>query len=182
MNIVNKKIWFIADFHFGHDNVIRYCNRPFKTTTEMNTAMIKNFNKVVGKNDVVYILGDISWLNTQSTKQIIKSLNGFKFLVKGNHDRKGNQYYRNMGFIEVYDHPIILDDKIALSHRPLYTNYLNIHGHTHNVKENKKGTNNFCVSVEMINYTPISLQEIVEQNKDEEEEEIIDKYVINDCW
>ena len=114
LTYANKKIWFIADFHFGHNNVIKYCDRPFKTTTEMNTAMIKNFNKVVGKNDVVYILGDISWLNTQSTKQIIKSLNGFKFLIKGNHDRKGNQYYRNMGFVEVYDHPIILDDKIAL--------------------------------------------------------------------
>ena len=176
MNVMNKKIWFIADFHFGHNNVIKYCDRPFKTTTEMNTTMIKNFNNVVGKNDVVYILGDISWLNTQSTKQIIKSLNGFKFLVKGNHDRKGNQYYRNMGFVEVYDHPIILDDKIALSHNPLYTNYLNIHGHTHTVKANKRGTNRFCVSVEMINYTPISLQEIIEQNKD-----IIEQNNVEQC-
>lgn len=81
-----------------------------------------------------------------------------------------------MGFVEVYDHPIILDDKIALSHNPLYTNYLNIHGHTHNVRENKKGTNNFCVSVEMINYTPISLQEIVEQNK-----EIVEQNKVEQC-
>ena len=163
MNELDKKIWFIADFHFGHGNVIKYCNRPFKTITEMNNALIKNYNKVVGKNDICYILGDISWLNRKSTTQIIKSLNGFKFLIKGNHDKKGNQYYRNMGFVEVYDKPIIFKNKFILSHEPVSSSsFINIRAHLHNNFPNKIDIDNVCVSVENINYKPISLNEIVE--------------------
>lgn len=162
MNLQDKKIWFIADFHFGHHKVIEYCNRPFKTTTEMNNALIKNYNSVVGGNDIVYILGDLSFLNTESTTQIVNTLKGFKILIKGNHDPKTNSGYRKMGFIEVYDKPIILFDKYILSHEPIETNYgdmINIYGHLHNNVKNDD-LNKFCVSVEKIDYKPISLNEI----------------------
>ena len=92
MKFNDKKIWLIADLHFGHKNAIDYCKRPFKNATEMNNVLIKKFNKKVGKNDIVFILGDLTWLNTVSTTQIVKSLHGFKYLIKGNHDKKGNQY------------------------------------------------------------------------------------------
>ena len=162
MHIENKKIWLVADFHFGHHKVIDYCKRPFKTTTEMNTALIKNYNKVVGANDIVYILGDLSFLNTKSTAEIVSSLKGFKFLIKGNHDPKTNAAYRKMGFIDVYDKPIILLNKYILSHEPIEKDigYLfNIYGHLHNNKL-KDNYHKFCVSVENINYTPISLEEV----------------------
>lgn len=164
MKLIDKKIWFTADFHFGHNNIIEYAKRPFKTTTEMNNTLIKNFNKTVGKNDVVYILGDISFLNTISTTEIIKSLNGFKFLIKGNHDHKTNSGYRKMGFMEVYNHPIILDNQYILSHEPISGNtghLLNIHGHTHNVVPNTN-LDKFCVSVEMTDYKPVELSYISE--------------------
>lgn len=159
MNIWDKRIWLIADFHFGHRSIINYCNRPFKDVSEMNTTLIRNYNKVVDHNDIVYILGDLSFLNTESTTQIVKSLKGFKFLIKGNHDRKSNSCYRKMGFMEVYDKPILLGNSIILSHEPVFSNLLNIHGHIHNnLIDNKP--DNICVSVECINYTPISLQKI----------------------
>ena len=159
MKLTDKKIWVTADFHFGHNNIIEYAKRPFKTTTEMNNTLIKNFNQTVGKNDVVYILGDISFLNTISTTEIIQSLNGFKFLIKGNHDHKTNSGYRKMGFMEVYDKPIIINNYYILSHEPLQGNIghlINVHGHTHNVISNTD-TNRFCVSVEMTDYKPIDL-------------------------
>ena len=40
--------------------------------------------------------------------EFLGRLQGRKFLVKGNHDRKSNQYYRLAGFEEVYDHPVII--------------------------------------------------------------------------
>ena len=164
MKLIDKKIWLIADFHFGHHKIIEYCNRPFKNTTEMNNTLIKNFNKTVGKNDVVYILGDLSFLNTVSTTEIIKNLNGFKFLIKGNHDHKTNAAYRKMGFIEVYDKPIILNNKWILSHEPILCStqcLKNIHGHTHNMAPNCS-TFSFCVSVELIHYKPISLDDVAD--------------------
>ena len=162
MLINNKNVFFYADPHFGHKNVIRYCNRPFTSVSEMNTQLIKNFNKVVGHDDVVYILGDFSFLNTISTTEILKSLNGYKFLIKGNHDRKTNTAYRKMGFVEVYDKPIVLMNCFILSHEPIdenVGNMINIYGHLHQNAINNSSMK-FCACVEKTDYKPISLDEI----------------------
>ena len=166
--LTDKKIWLTSDWHLGHDNVIKYCNRPFANTSEMNTALRKNFNKLVAPHDIVYVLGDISFLNTVSTTEWIKSLHGFKFLIKGNHDPKTNTAYRKMGFTEVYDKPIILFDRYILSHEPLFddeyvdTRFINIYGHLHNNAVNEFA-NKYCVSVEKTDYKPISLEQISEE-------------------
>lgn len=162
MKTDNRKIWFTADFHLGHKNVIKYCNRPFTSTTEMNTQLIKNYNKLVSNEDIVYILGDLSFLNTISTTEIVRSLHGYKFLVKGNHDRKTNSAYRKMGFVEVYDQPIFLLNRYLLSHEPvdLYMpSMVNIYGHVHEKAVNDD-PNRFCCCVEQTDYKPISLDQI----------------------
>ena len=51
----DRKVWFTSDTHFGHKNVIPYCNRPWETVEEMNEALINNWNSVVKENDIVQI-------------------------------------------------------------------------------------------------------------------------------
>lgn len=157
------KCYFIADPHFGDDRIRRYENRPFSNAEEMDKEMISRWNAVVKNADAVYVLGDFGAEGYEST--ILSKLNGHKFLVKGNHDLKSNDEYREAGFEEVYDHPIIIDGFWILSHDALYVNtnmpYANIFGHVHNspiVKDYSK--QHFCVSVERIDYTPISFESI----------------------
>jgi calcineurin-like phosphoesterase family protein len=50
--------WFTSDFHLGHFNIIRYCNRPFPDTAGMNAAILERLNASVKQDDVLYFLGD----------------------------------------------------------------------------------------------------------------------------
>jgi calcineurin-like phosphoesterase family protein len=162
------KIWIISDTHFNHINIIKYCNRPFNTVEEMNDTLIKNWNKNILKKDLVYHLGDFSFYNNDSSSKILKKLNGRKRLILGNHDIESNNYYRKIGFEEVYEFPIILSEFYILSHKPIYLNntmpYINIHGHIHSNeiicfdKDNKNHYFNACV--ENNNYSPILLNDI----------------------
>jgi calcineurin-like phosphoesterase family protein len=79
--------WFTSDTHFCHDNIIKYCNRPFSDVDQMNEALIDNWNGCVQPGDNIYHLGDFgTYKDLSSIEKIIKRLNGNKFLVAGNHD------------------------------------------------------------------------------------------------
>jgi len=78
-------IYFTSDQHFYHENVIKYCNRPFSSVEEMNQILIKNWNNTVGPDDIVYCLGDFS-MAFRSVEMFSQALNGVKYLVPGNHD------------------------------------------------------------------------------------------------
>ena len=160
-----SKIYFIADTHFGDERILRYENRPFESAENMDCRLIDRWNKVVGQEDTVYLLGDFGADGYES--KILAELNGKKILVKGNHDTKTSEEYRNFGFCEVYDLPVILDGFWILSHDALYVNenmpYANLFGHVHNspiIKDFSK--QHFCVCVERIDYTPISFDKIKE--------------------
>ena len=60
MKFETQNIFFTSDFHVGHTNVIRFDGRPFKDVDEMNQSLIDNWNSVVGDEDVVFYLGDLS--------------------------------------------------------------------------------------------------------------------------
>ena len=79
-------IFVTSDLHFGHANMIRYCNRPYSDVDNMNRLLVMNWNEVVGTKDRVYILGDFAMGHRQETVPIAKQLNGEKYLVPGNHD------------------------------------------------------------------------------------------------
>ena len=87
------KRFYIADTHFGHKNIIRYDNRPFNSVHEMDNELIENWNSVVSNDDIVYILGDISWYDDSKTANIFSRLNGHKILIKGNHDKISSYLY-----------------------------------------------------------------------------------------
>jgi calcineurin-like phosphoesterase family protein len=77
------KIFVTSDTHFGHNNIIKYCNRPFKTSQEMDETLIKNYNSVVSNDDHVYFLGDFSMSNDpEYLNYIFHRLHGRKFLIK----------------------------------------------------------------------------------------------------
>ncbi len=84
-------IYFTADTHFYHENIIRYCNRPFKNAEEMNETIIANWNAIVRPVDSIYVLGDFVIGNAEKQKErlgnIVKRLKGNIFLVKGSHDK-----------------------------------------------------------------------------------------------
>lgn len=162
-------IYFIADTHFDEDNIRRYENRPFRSVVEMNETIIKNWNSAVTEYDEVYVLGDFGAADNE--QYILKQLNGIKYLVKGNHDTKSNEYYRNSGFKEVYDKPILFENFWILSHEPIYVNsnmpYANLFGHVHNNPIIKDySSQHFCVSAERVNYTPILFEDIAKQVKE----------------
>ena len=114
-------IWFTSDLHFNHDNIIRYCDRPFADVDEMNRALINNFNSVVDHNDMVVFVGDVCMGKIESSIALVHHLNGFKILKPGNHDRchsmfdNGSDKYKN--YLELYKNvfdDIILDDVYLL--------------------------------------------------------------------
>ena len=80
-------IYYIADMHFGHENVIRFDDRPFADTEQMDEVLIQNWNERVTADDTVYVLGDAFWKNEENSIRIMQRLQGHKHLIQGNHDR-----------------------------------------------------------------------------------------------
>lgn len=90
------KQYVTADFHYGHRNIIKYCNRPFSSLEEMNNTITTNFNKIIKEDDIVFHIGDWCFRNspggksgegaTKKATDYLKELKGNWVLLKGNHD------------------------------------------------------------------------------------------------
>lgn len=130
----------------------------------MQHVIKAKWNKVVCKDDLVFHLGDVAFsYSKQKLTKLISKLNGRKILIIGNHDTRHKEaWWREVGFESVYQYPIIYKGFYMLSHQPLYINdhmpYINIHGHIHS--NNYDDSQHINVSVEQINYTPISFYQI----------------------
>jgi len=94
-----KNIYFTADTHFNHANIIRYCGRPFPSITEMNETLIAKWNARVGKRDLIYHLGDFAW---GDWVPILERLNGEIILIRGGHDKRAQKKYSGR-FIQTAD-------------------------------------------------------------------------------
>ena len=131
-------IYFIADTHFGHANVIKMCNRPYSDIDTMNVELIAAWNHRVTGNDTVYILGDM-FFRCNDPEPILKQLKGKKHLILGNHDgswmTKGDfsHYFASINnYLEVSDgtRGMTLCHYPLLSWKHAKTTYM-IHGHIH---------------------------------------------------
>lgn len=77
-------IYFTSDLHLGHENAIRFMDRPFQNTEEMNHTLISNYNALVRETDTVYILGDLAYrIPVDEANALIAMLRGKKVLIKG---------------------------------------------------------------------------------------------------
>jgi calcineurin-like phosphoesterase family protein len=178
-----KDIWVIADFHFGHRNIINYCNRPFTSIEEMNETLLNNYKKVVGSNGLVYFLGDMSFGRQERKEQTCKwwceQLPGtIVTYIKGSHDYGIRptmlNYPKNVQKVLLKDYIQVEGIRFLLTHEPFYMDPAKeyehdwlLHGHVHNNKPLMNVSNkSINVSVEAIKYTPISLYDIVKQIKE----------------
>ena len=149
-------IWFTADLHFGHRNILRHTDRPFSNIKEMEEYIITTWNDQVKPRQMVWVLGDFSFYGKEKTRDILSRLNGDIRIVRGNHDKHARQLVE-VGFSNVYEnHYIELVNHyyVNLSHFPYHplgevkdydTRYLHkrmvddgkwlLHGHTHSIEK-----------------------------------------------
>ena len=153
-------IWIISDTHFGHENIIRYCGRPFRDAYHMNEAMIERWNAVVRPSDHVYHLGDVA-SSQQTLNYVMPRLTGHKRLVLGNHDNHAPiadyaQYFKKIMLWRKFDTLILTHVPLMLQNFPGKST-VNVHGHIHEKPSPAGPYLNACV--EWTNYTPIHLDD-----------------------
>lgn len=139
-------IFFTADLHFGHKNVINFDSRLFETVEEMDQELIKRWNNKVSNKDIVYVLGDMFWKGQDYARDILEQLNGKIVLIKGNHDKRWLSNTKCKGLIKSikdYDEIKINNRKIILSHYPIHfyngahSGAIMLYGHVHNTREER---------------------------------------------
>ncbi len=178
------KLFFTSDTHFFHKNIITYTNRPFENIHQMNEAIVKNWNKVVPKDGIVFHLGDVSLRAIPKVlNDLLFRLNGDKYLVIGNHEKDalGKEYIRthwkgiyDIAEIFVPDEEITYKKQhILMCHYPMLTwnashrGSWQLFGHVHGGLSNKGEINHhpaqMDVGVDCHNFTPISYQQVKEQ-------------------
>jgi calcineurin-like phosphoesterase family protein len=172
-----KKIWFTSDWHLNHKNICRGVSswasgyRDFDTLAEMNDCIIDNLNKVVPRNDCLYMLGDVIFGDKSLLPDFISRINCKEIhLIYGNHDEKIQKnhdfqalFASTACFREVWFGKTLL----TLSHYPLYEwkdsprRYsIHLHGHCHgNLKEAFKALR-MDVGVDTNNFKPYSFDQI----------------------
>jgi calcineurin-like phosphoesterase family protein len=153
--------YFLADPHMGHNNLLSYQSEPFETIEQKEALITANIKKTVGSGDELWLLGDVflhGW-HKERAKEWLSQFKFKKILIMGNHDKcRSVTWFKDIGFNEVYQYPVILEDKYIISHEPIEINMIgrfkNIHGHLHTKDMNCRNYLNVCV--EKQNYTPIS--------------------------
>lgn len=176
----SKNILFTSDTHFGHQNIIRFCNRPFESVEQMNEELVKRWNLVVGKNDIVFHLGDVMFGGSALFESIIPRLNGKKYLILGNHDYKNmresyRKYFEKVTtkmFISIDGQPIILNHEPLLCFGGQTSNKIwHLFGHVHTSHNTAQGSDYermkamstctmYDVGVDFNHYQPIKYQEV----------------------
>lgn len=178
------KIWFTSDTHFGHQNILRFCERPFVSVEEMDNTIIERWNLKVGKDDIVFHLGDFAFATNKRWQELISLLNGKIYLILGNHDiiRWPGTYTMQL-FDRVENQMMLKIDnkyKVYLNHFPFlcydgtYRNpedcTIQLHGHVHERvggigKDDQRLQYRFPyqydVGVDNNNFYPISWEEIL---------------------
>lgn len=187
-----QRTLFIGDAHFGHENVIKFDNRPFESVKEMDEELIKRWNNKVKPGDLVYILGDFIWkTRNDDAPTLLKRLNGQKILIKGNHDRFLHNAKAKKLLAGIKDYDLIhvtLEDgtltSVFLSHyyTPFYIGHhyggVHLHAHSHvtaeadeerlmtqQLKDKGFKVRIFNIGCMYWNYEPVTLDEILKTER-----------------
>lgn len=178
------KVWITSDTHFGHANIIKFCERPFADVHEMNKVLTENWNKVVHPDDHVLHLGDFAFRQKNGIDEYASKLNGKIFILPGNHDKIQQLLLLSTNGSPVENRwqvmPHIMTyfvqrtrEKVELCHYPIlawnarHHGRVHLHGHVHTKKgESKKPgyiylPNTYDVGVDNNDYTPILLEDAI---------------------
>ena len=176
IDINETNVFFTSDTHLQHKNIIKYCNRPFKTVRDMDSALIKNWNAVVGADDIVFHGGDFCFGSKSSWAYLCDALNGKKYLAAGNHDANITpdkfvdvQHLFNVRILG--DEEIASDgQRITVCHYPMVSWYQShrgswqLYGHVHGGLSNKGDVrttpNQLDIGVDVHDFTPISYEQV----------------------
>lgn len=167
-----SNVRFIADLHLGHTWMATH--RGFQEVSHHDEHIIEQWNSVVNKRDLTYILGDVTMESSEHYYKL-DLLNGRKIVILGNHDLPkhipqllkhvdkvaGMASYKGIWLTHCPVHPSELEYRVSR----------NIHGHIH---ENSvmiweevgfsdklvPDSRYHCVSCEMVDYRPKTLMEL----------------------
>lgn len=179
-----SKIYYVSDYHFFHELALKRSRSDcFNSIEEMNEEIIKRHNEKVNEDDDIYILGDIIVCEESELKDKLEStvgkLKGNLHLILGNHDYKFRENKDFLKYFKSVDELRLIRDHnkwVQLCHYPILLWYrknkgaYHIFGHMHNdscTKEFhhiKKENNIFNCCVEINNFEPCTLDELIENN------------------
>lgn len=156
------KTFFTSDTHFGHENIIKYCNRPWATVEEMNEGIIENWNSVVKPGDTVYHLGDFSFAPAEP---FLDRLNGNIHLMVGNHEKPALAVRNRFVWVRDLTEVRVGKQSIVLCHYPLKTwnkdrhGAWHLYGHCHGTLEDP-GNKSLDIGMDCHNYIPLSFEQV----------------------
>lgn len=180
-----SEIYIISDTHFGHDNIIKYCKRPFHDSREMNEKILDNLNAIIKPQDHLWHLGDVYFKGGFKTEEeihyLFNRIPGKKRLILGNHDQ-GKDPILHKYFQKIELWRMFPEFGLLLTHIPVHESTLgiimrpkefyndvdweglpgakrqlkNVHGHIHQNKSPEGPYINACV--EWTDYKPINLE------------------------
>ena len=176
---------YIADTHFGHQNIIEECRPQFQTIDEMDSEIIGNINRKMKKSDTLYIVGDFMFRSKRSPIEYLQAIKPKKILIVGNHDRDWLKHLSKeeieQYFIGVYQQYSLKKNGIEIhfNHFPqlawnrshYFGTTFSICGHIHNRKEGTISAelfhlvkNQFNAGVDINNFEPVTFEELIENN------------------
>lgn len=161
-------IYFTADTHFGHTNILKYEREDygFDSVESHDAELVRRWNSVVGKQDDVYHLGDFSLTNTAKTVAILKQLNGRIHLVKGNHDRVRGEARNHFVWVKDYYNLKVDGTYIVMFHYAIerwdraHHGSWHLHGHSHGHCPSSETQLRLDVGSDAHDLTPISLEQV----------------------
>ena len=173
-----EEVWFTSDTHFGHENIIRFCNRPFRNAEEMNAELIRRWRETVPVDGIVFHLGDFAHGNARLWNDILSALPGRKYLILDNHDMKALR----QGYMGRFEHVAqqmtirVGGQAIVLNHNPFlcyggsYRDVWQLFGHVHSGPASHTGLDHprlrmlfplqYDVGVDNNDFRPISFSEV----------------------
>jgi len=151
--------FFTADEHYDHENIIKYCNRPFTSVYGMQEILIANHNRVVTKYDITVHAGDFSFTE-ECAKKIIPRLNGNHIFVIGSHDKWLKNTAKQIWEKKIEGVHVVVCHYAMRTWTKSHRNSWQFYGHSHGrlAPDGKQ----WDVGVDNNNFSPVSFEKLVQ--------------------